>query len=88
MTVRELVKLLQDLPPDVQDFPVIYYRHSDYSRLEPFQIEVQRATDSLKHGTAILHHNLPGEFRSYSGTYEYKGSPLPEPANVVIFPGN
>lgn len=85
MTVRELIELLQTLPPD---FPVIYRSCSDYSGMEAREIAVQRATDPLKGSSAILHHNRPGEYRLYNGPWEYKDKPLPEPINAVIFPGN
>lgn len=85
MTVRELIVLLQAVPPD---FPVLYRCRSDYSILDGFKIEVQRETDELKYATAVNHHNMPGEFRFYLGEWEYEGQPLPKPVNAVIFPGN
>lgn len=85
MTVKELVEFLSGLP---QDLPIVYCCCSDYVVLEAQAIKVQKFTDELTYGTAVPHHNLPGEYRAYSGEWEYKGSPLPTPANVVIFPGN
>lgn len=85
ITVKELIKHLKTLP---QDYQVLYCLHSDYAVLDLEEIEVQHSTDKLNYGTAILHHNMPGEYRSYGGDREYKGQKLPTPASVVIFPGN
>lgn len=85
MTVRELIEVLKTMP---QDFPVIYRNCSDYSNMEPEQLQIQRSTDSLDYASAIHHHNMLGEFRRYTGPREYGNLPLPTPADVVIFPGN
>lgn len=83
--VKELIEFLSTIPSDL---PVIYKCCSDYVVLNIENIIVQRSTDKLDYGTAVLHHNLPGEYRLYVEAWEYKGSPLPTPADVVIFPGN
>jgi len=89
MTVRELVEWLQSLPQEVQDFPIIYSYCSDYTPLETKNVRVQRSTDKLYQGSAVPHHNMPGEYRAFSPyEYECRESEYPTPANVVIFPGN
>ncbi len=85
MLVKELISFLQRCE---QDAVVLYRCCSDYSVLEGEDIKQQSVRDPLKSGeSAILHHNMPGEYRRY-GAWEYKNQPLPDSIDAVILPGN
>lgn len=85
MTVRELIELLQTMPPDHQ---VLYGCCSGYAILKAEDIKLQNSTDTLNNGMAVPHHNMPGEVRAY-GHWEYGPDDVkPAPLNAVIFPGN
>ena len=81
MTVKELIEYLQTLP---QDHLVIYKMCSDYSVLEPQDIEVV-GKETRK---VVKHHNMPGRVRQWRDYENKDGAITPEFIDTVIFPGN
>lgn len=91
MTVQELIEKLQEYPPNAV---VVFRCCSDFQALDPTDLKLQSQQKELTPGDVVAHHNIPGAFREFRGSWEYENKhsgvklPLPNPVDAVIFPGN